>query len=312
MKKLLLLLLVSIVVFSCDQKKDEEKKQTAVKKAAFTPHDPAGCPVPTGSIVYKTLNNVDCKEAEQWIVNYEEYIKKENHKIEPVTFLLTKKMVEDIVALLQKEKAKTPKIDGIRFYFAKEKPDAQETKLLLISTTDSTSAGYPGLHHDYYRHENIFGTPKDFVIKPEPKWSTAGALLNSHCESCTDYDGNCNPADYIGAIKRSYAEAMVDEFNGRNMNTKAVWFDLEMFKKLVKEKHFNGIRVYMATYPNNEHSTGEVIDGRNTLIITVVNDKLEDDFRCDTSATLLKDREASVFYLGPPENNGGLCPINCN
>ncbi|MDB5158256.1 MAG: hypothetical protein JWR50_2963, partial [Mucilaginibacter sp.] len=202
------------------------------------------------------------------------------------------------------------KTDGIRIYFAKKSINDPETSLLLVSTIDSASTQYT--HHDYYGHSNGFlfdPQQTDLSIKATDSLNNLGAVLYRPCPACPGIDTTCISVNTAGAILRSYAEKMVKNFDGSNMNTDAVWFPIGLFKSMSDEASFNGIRVYLATYPDDLYLN----KGRNTFVLTTVNTTGKDYFYCDSNLkSFLKIHNTIVKYKGPPKNNGSLCPINCN
>jgi hypothetical protein len=118
-------------------------------------------------------------------------------------------------------------------------------------------------------------------------------------------------------IKRSVAETMVQSFKGSPFNVKSEWFDIKMLENLLTEMHDeqdDGIRIYFARGVTN---IGRPVDiGKARFVVTttrsVPNTNIHKDF-FDCShpplATTIKDR---IKPGGPSQDNGELCPSNCD
>lgn len=330
MKKLLPVIILAIVIIAgCGGGDDTTKTNNSTSKdlaasgvTEKTTKNLALATPPSGPIVYKTLNGIDQKDAEAWILNFHNArTTNPNLKVEALSYFLNKEMVEKIVDLLNVEPnpTTTHTTDGIRFYLAKKTVGDPETMLLLVSTIDSANTQYT--HHDNYRHATspLYDATSDIKIRPEKKWSQAGAVLYTHCESCPDIEPSCANVVRIGSVPRSYAQSMVDEFNGRSMNTDGVWFPLQMFRDIIKQSAFNGIRVYLATYPDGKYSPSinEDYDGRNTFVLMSVDKTMKDDFVCDPQTAKFEIIGKKIIryrrpWGGPAQNNGELCPDNCD
>jgi hypothetical protein len=116
---------------------------------------------------------------------------------------------------------------------------------------------------------------------------------------------------------------MVRKFKGRDMNTYAVWVPFHVLFAIANADKFSGLRIYLAIYHNNKHQK----IGRNTIVLTAVDDKMKDIDACLTKAELkdlfnnnketrfkkfMTDPKKLAKMLGDPQNNGSLCPHNCD
>ncbi len=274
---------------------------------------------PPAPVVYKTLNGVDKSDALQWIKNYHTaaITASPSARIKVVSYFLNKDMVTKITDLLTNEATSTAahKTDGVRIYFAKKSATDPETILLLVSTIDSASTQYT--HHDYYGHSApVLYDPHqtDLAIKPDAAGSNAGAVLYNSCANCPPMDVSCVAVNYPGSVLRNYAESMIQKFDGSNMNTDAVWFPISLFKRMRTGHSFGGIRIYLATYPDDTYGIGNT--GRNTVVLTTVDSTGKDYFYCESDTSRFEKSGKKIIRYrpqwGPPENNGSLCPNNCN
>ena len=99
---------------------------------------------------------------------------------------------------------------------------------------------------------------------------------------------------------------MVKKFTGVNVDTHAVWIPAIVLYEVLKGSNTSGIRIYLANYHNNAHNK----IGRDSFVITTVGANDQDDFSCATP--LVKYRTKVQTMWGNTQNNGALCPINCN
>ncbi|NNU33559.1 hypothetical protein HK413_04310 [Mucilaginibacter sp. S1162] len=167
------------------------------------------------------------------------------------------------------------------------------------------------MHHDYYDHLqsalHVSTVPLKIAVESE---NTAGALLRKPCGNC-DFEPSCAALNRPGAIKRSYAEKMVKNFNGKVMTTHAVWFDAARLNEMAQGPGFAGIRIYMATYHDDTYNA----NGKSTFVLTTVDNIGNDYFYCESDTRSTEKGGNKVRYnshFPPPENNGSLCPNNCN
>ncbi|MFD0752038.1 hypothetical protein ACFQZS_17925 [Mucilaginibacter calamicampi] len=264
----------------------------------------------SGVTVKKTLNNVDSTEASALIATYKKAMEGQGMVVENASYFFNRRMVEKILAYLEKEGGNA---DGIRFYLGKKSATDAETMLLPVTTKAGSAANK---HTDYYDHdEALFDTARIVTLRVNKKGTDPGAVLYDKCPTCPDLENGCKLTP--GSLPRSYAEKMIQKFDGKNMNTNAIWLPLSLFKNMAKEKSFNGIRVYFGTYPDKTYTPpGQPsYEGRNTIVLTYVDRNGMDDFNCDP-LPLAKAKGVNALdgggSAGPPQNNGGLCPILCD
>jgi hypothetical protein len=110
------------------------------------------------------------------------------------------------------------------------------------------------------------------------------------------------------------------------INSNAEWFDLSMWKTLDQDTTVSGIRIYFATNSKCKKDTNEYEQKkslRDGFVITPTKYNKdsgihEDNFKCNSSINYLNSYMS--FYkndkrrrlLGPNQDNGELCPNNCN
>lgn len=309
MKKLLLLAGVVMLLASCAGNKNEDATDSVSKSAADSITTTTAAP----AVVKKSLNGIDSLTAVQWIDNFYKSMNT-NSKPTPTSYFLNKDLVTRIVKILVDEGA-GKKPDGVRIYFAKKSAADTDVLLILVSTVDSTTAGgIKNRHHDYYSHSSksaLFDTiptptfkPTDFKIEGKRKGYDTGALLYTACPTCQDRHPSCATVNSPGAIRRRYAESMANSFGGGVFNTRAVWFPIKTFARMAAEKDFSGLRIYLSNYPDATY--GHL--NRTTIVMTTVDSTGTDYFYCDPEKKVMPLDKPD----GDPENNGELCPANCN
>ncbi len=309
MKRLLtFLMLAVIIVAGCNSGNDEKTGATNDTSAVVA--RPTVVEVTTsGTNVKKTLNNIDSANASLWIENYKKARATPGMVVENVSYVFNKRMVDKILAYLSKEGGN---VDGIRFYLAKKSVTDAETMLLLVSTKAGSGTDK---HIDYYEHDELlFDTARVVTLRVNKKGTDPGAVLYDKCPTCPDLENGCKLSK--GALPRSYAEKMIQGFDGKNMNTDAIWLPLDLFKNMALEKSFDGIRIYFGTYPDGTYTPPNQPSyaGRNTIVLTYIDRNGVDDFNCSPISVKSKisgnDNDGSP--AGPPQNNGSLCPHNCD
>jgi len=306
MKKLLFYLTLAVAIMAgCKSGNDEKTTESGDTSAAVTAS--AAKVVATGNTIKKTLNNVDSTEASVLISNYKKGREGQGMIVENASYFLNRRMVEKILAYMTKEGA-----DGIRFHLGKKSAADAETMLLPVSTKPGSGASG---HTDYYDHdEALFDTARIVALRINKKGNDPGAVLYDKCPTCPDLENGCKLTK--GALPRSYAEKMIQGFTGKNMNTDAIWLPIDMFKGMLNERNFNGIRVYFGTYPDGKYTPPgqSSYAGRNTIVLTYADRDGIDNFNCDplpASAQKIAARDGGSAG-GPPQNNGGLCPNLCD
>ncbi len=300
MKKLLpLLSLIIAVMMGCDQTKTASSETSSAAGALLS-----------DSVIYESLDGTPRESALKMI----DYFKQNEDGFAKNSFVIKRDMMEVIYKMLEKERDTARAAgrkylpDGLRIYFAKEKPESKELKLILVATTDSipyTSGIKPDtvMHHDYYQHlySDLHGAGIKLTVMPEGE-KPAGALLR---EPIIDDDelrhSSCSGINQEGVVLKSYAKRMVQYFNGKVVNTKAVWFSLDKFKAMLNEGSFAGLRIYLATYPDNTYHAKD----KSTFVLTTFDSTGKDYFHCDN-----KNKDTPRAF--DPMNNGSLCPNNCN
>ncbi|WP_448700930.1 hypothetical protein ACFGVR_02585 [Mucilaginibacter sp. AW1-3] len=153
------------------------------------------------------------------------------------------------------------KVDGIRIYFGKT---PSQYTVMLVSTTDSSSAAQPMLHRDYFYHPKYAQyfnplTALGINIQGESYVPTAtnayGALLHQPCTTC-----DCPVTPTGNYITRRRGQAMVGFLQKPPMGvgatdpkpTDSEWFPLCLFQNAVAAAKYDGIRIYYAQRPNTD------------------------------------------------------------
>lgn len=308
MKKLLPFLMLAVIIMAGCNSGNDEKSGATTDTSAVAAEAVMVDVATSGTTEKKTLNNVDSATAKLWIENYKKARATPGMVVENVSYVFNKRMVNKILAYLSKEGGN---VDGIRFYLAKKSTTDAETMLLLVSTKAGSDAEK---HTDYYEHDKLlFDTARVVTLRVNKKGTDPGSVLYDKCPTCPDLENGCKLSK--GALPRSYAEKMIQGFDGKNMNTDAIWLPLSLFKNMAMEKSFDGIRVYFGTYPDGTYTPPNQPSyaGRNTIVLTYIDKNGVDDFNCSPitikSQVAGKDGGGSA---GPPQNNGGLCPNNCD
>jgi len=196
MKRLLSYLMLAIsVIVGCKSGGDEKTKSASDSLAILTSLTSAANVTVSGTMVKKTLNNIDSTRAKEWIENYQ--ISKAITAVENASYFLNERMVEKILAYLSKESSEA---DGIRFYLAKESSTDVETMLLLVSTKAGADSNK---HIDYYEHDRLlFDTARVVTLRVNKKGTDPGAVLYDSCPTCPDLKTVAN------LQKELYPEAM--------------------------------------------------------------------------------------------------------
>jgi hypothetical protein len=278
------------------------------------------------SIIYKTLNGVDQASADTMIRNFQATMTTDTRPV-ILNFFLSKDMLVKIVKLLDDECLAegnaVHKTDGVRIYLAKKTRTSPIT-LLLVSTIDSTitDSNKWCKHHDYYAHslkEDLYRYAPLPIISCDKLGNCPGAELYHSC-GCPD-DTSCYFPDHPHYLRRSVAEAMVQACHDHALTTKAEWFDKDMLKALSKDSKCQGIRIYFATHPKNDPIT--IDENMDALVITTTHKDLidttiyRDYFDCKTlqsyfETSLKLHPNWYLHPLSPGQDNGELCPNNCD
>lgn len=299
MKQLTLLIFIGIIIMSCNLSTKNKSNATAAQSG----------------VVQESLDGIDSARAVRWIAAFEKDAA--SYKLTTLNFLIKKDTLQKMVNLLVSEKA-----DGMRIYFVGDPKNPAAITILLVSTRDSSLAGY---HHDYYTHSdtaplielNLHG----FTGYTEAQ--SPGALLYTNCVKC-EGDTSCDFANNPHYLTRVVAEGMVQSYNkpapDGTQQTYAEWYDLDMLSAFVADPNCDGIRVYFARHLKNVGDPQYVY--RACFVITNTENKTnnniyKDYFSCTTlnSYFIKSEKQHPNWYTiprSPGQDNGELCPNNCN
>jgi hypothetical protein len=260
-----------------------------------------------------------------------------------------KVMVQNMIALLNSENRTNRSPDGIRIYYAYE-PHSKNETIVLVSTYDSGISNADSYEGDNYHYDNWMHSPSASLFnmqtsingKPCHDDCKHGALLYAKMGQPENVDCDPNNPHYL---TRSLCEDMVIGYAKQQIkiNTRAEWFDLDMingFMKVFQNNNVDGIRIYFALNPVNNSYT--LYGGKDTFVIvptTGLNtdpDFHKDYFDCSFASDFFKhsthklknqlnvklksyfsetDKATrDVMFTSPygGQDNGQLCPFNCN
>jgi len=274
------------------------------------------------SLLYESLNGVQLSDTQSMRDNFTSTMSTDMHPT-ILNFLITKPMLTDIVTLLNKELAAETsagavhKTDGIRIYFAKATPSSQIT-LLIVSTIDSNNIVCN--HHDYFAHDPnalLYSSGLTFNLNPEPINSPGTQLY--HVSGIPD-DPSCDFTKNPNYIHRAIAEKMVMGCHDHVLTTKAEWISLKVINGMSSEKNCDGIRIYFATHlsddliPENQNKDGFILTTTHKDSLGVYNDYFDCEETTYLNEFLKGPKEKNIVYSidSAPEDNGSLCPNNCN
>ena len=324
MKKLLTTLILPIIILTgCDRcnnstigntagNTDSTTKDTAAADTGSAVQRMAALAPPT-DLVYEALDGTPRDKALEMVKNFQSANRTIKYANE--SFLIDSNMLSAISKMLRAEKAVPVsangyKTDGIRIYFGLETPTSKKIRLILVSTTDSIPHNSrQSKHHDYYGHSKAALHSVPLTITPETFTTPGAALRGAVLPGDYARNGNCIPVTIPGEILTSYAKHMVQNFKGQVVYTNAVWFNLERFERMLTEKDFRGLRIYMATYHDSAYGSM----GKSTFVLTTIDSTKADYFYCDPQVSKYEIVNKKLkSYKGPTENNGELCPDNCD
>lgn len=296
-----------------------------------------------------SLNGIDSALAMR-MINHFDSIKSKDKSPTPLSVWISKNEIHAIIDLLDSEiKNEKPTqgtgdnagddmmgiTDGIRIHFACD-PNAVDlqntTSIILVSTKDHgiyNDASCPSgkKHLDYFTHSSDAALFKMGNINGLPcngKSNCSGSLLYSLlCTKCVD-DPKCPWSPHNILVKQ--ARKMVRNFGKQTINSNSEWFDLSMWKTLDRDTTVSGIRIYFATNSKCKNDASEYEKKkslRDGFVITPTKYNKdsgvhEDNFKCNSGIDYF--RSYVSFYkndkyrklLGPNQDNGELCPNNCN
>jgi hypothetical protein len=318
MKKLVFGIFIAVIAVSCKGNKTSSQEEKA--KALIS-----------SAMAYKTLNGIEATEAASRIQNFKDLALLD---VKPTiqSFWIKKEMLHDIVLMLDAEKqeqiaeGKPDVTDGIRIYFTSDgnatiTTHPIKTSIALVSTKDNGKSGEDlsscpsGRRHlDYYEHSAnaiLYTAITSFEQNCPGGPSCPGASLYN-CTSCSGLPScSATPHD----IPLPIAIKMVADFHDHPINTNGEWFDLGLFEILDKETRHNGIRIYFATNPQSSYSA---LSQRDAFIITTTEDPNNtgintDYYDCNTAIAYKELYQNKYSHpRTPPQDNGELCPKNCN
>jgi hypothetical protein len=248
---------------------------------------------------------------------------------------LSKKEIHEIVTLLETEKGtglpNTPGVtDGFRIYFACDtfaKHYPLNTSIILVSTRDNGKSDLSTIecpsqrkHLDYYEHNSNAGLFKMGYISGEicyGKGNCVGAKLY-HPGIYID-DPTCPPGR-PHHIRTQLARHMVAKFENHVINTVSEWFGLGVLEEIDADAKPSGIRIYFATHPLGLSKKEKPFSNRDAFVIvpTKWNSKTKSDddyFDCKTDSYFTKKimlLSLTAGGNGQGEDDGELCPTNCN
>ncbi len=283
-----------------------------------------------GGKVQVTLDGIDSATARGMIDTFQKH--SSVYTPDMFNFLVKKDTLKKLVKLLEDEYAygiahKLKHVtDGVRFYFAIDPKFPQTITMLAVATIDSSLTDF---HHDYYTHSDTADLIK-LRLKGGLVYAaqSPGASLYYLCDTCKDDTINCNYYKNPHYLKRAVAEAMVKAYGqaqpANEVHTNAEWYDLKMLKAMADDSRCDGIRIYFARHASNEAAFPK----RACFVITTThiypgNPKVyQDYFDCQTLKSYFIESEARnpKWYdknkylnpLYPGQDNGSLCPLNCN
>jgi hypothetical protein len=254
----------------------------------------------------ETLNGVDEKTARGMIDFFKNKIYNQA-KFTKLNFWFGINVVNDIVTLLHDEKA-----DGIRIYFVCDTQNTANMSILLVPTTRVGNVPSE-VHQDYYLHsssEQLF-TDKGIAGLQYKEGESSGAKL--YTRSGEADDPSCDFPHHPHYLKRADAENMVIGFGKNNINTRAEWFPTSVFEDIISNKRTDGMRIYFATHADTV-SEDTTYRKRDAFVIATTEKDISDStnhndyFDCVAFLNLNIPRHRLI----PGQDNGSLCPNNCN
>jgi len=280
-------------------------------------------------LIHSSLNFIDSATTIQMIQKFQSLHSQDLHP-QVVSYWISKEMLHSMVSLLNAEKAQgtgTNLTDGLRIYFVYDLSSnfaSLGTSLAFVSTKDNgVFSGNYRKHKDYYSH--LSSAPL-FSLgsygRKDLGYQVSGASLFQTCLNCMD-NPNCSNSGHN--LTYSTAQAMVHGFYGpsHSINTYSEWFDLGFLNYLDNETTHDGIRIYFGTYPINNATN----PGKDAFVITFTVPSSTgysvDSFNCLTSpqsssqvqsssSTNSSTQTNSSTSGGSAQDNGEMCPTNCN
>jgi len=250
----------------------------------------------------------------------------------------SKRVVDSVFSLLQQDSLafkldstsgiKQP--DGIRIYFGSTTPTATvplhyNNNIIVVSTyfngVDTLGPhNFVEKHHDYFSHPQtagLFSLDSVGGVVTNDHDTSNGALLYIKC-NCDTIKPCITTSDHD--ILRSIGEKMVQSFPGEPIAAIGEWFDIGMLRNLVQEmndENDDGIRIYFARGVSGINQAVDVGKGRFVIVTTkqsknpLTNAAIHKDY-FDCVHPITVSVRAPGKPAGPGQNNGELCPNNCN
>jgi hypothetical protein len=287
----------------------------------------------------QSLNGYTQADALQMIAPFQ----KQNTQPPQITSVwFDKRTVLKIDSLLNAEVSKK-RTDGIRIYFAYD--NSHQETIVIVSTKDSgihnnQSPEKDNFHDDYYDHS--ISIPLSGEVCHDLSCN-GGALLY---KTSGDNDTCIYTASNSHYLTRTECENMAQGFASQkeNINTKGEWFDLKLVDAFADDiennPNIDGIRIYFARHPSNDRTGYEDEDAFVIVpTYTIANSNpainKQDYFDCFLSKDYFSKADVrfrkikshvkkgkSKFKLfnfkfkaydsGGGQDNGELCPYNCN
>lgn len=288
MKNFLFLIGIVLIVVACNQNKTSSSSQTNDSSIA---RRTATAPPP----VAWALNGYDSTKADIMVRNFLTN-KGVYNRAARTNIWFGKDYLDRLIALLEKEKTidksrpGADTVDGIRVYFAKEKPN--EYGFILVSTRCKLKD--PTKHYDYFDHSDPYFNSKRAegdIDRNTIHGNHPGALLYDENYKCKG--DNCNPKakHYVkcdSAIKWVTNHKQHNQFGKKDtLNTTSEWFDLNLLKEIQGDlilttksgRTPDGIRIYYArkNYPETYYP---YLHRHNLIIVTTetINGKPRQDY----------------------------------
>lgn len=314
MKKILCVLILAITAtVGCIEKTDKNTADNNVEKLMVLPT--------CQTTIKETLNGIDSTTAANMISEFGKNVYKKQ-KLKKLNFWFKKSVVVDILTVIKAEKSAGIKVDGIRIYFVGDPKNPTNKSILLVTTTGSGIDSLP--HKDYYSHcadAALFSNQDRFGQYFDS--TSADARLYT-IQNGNEDDLNCAFGTHPNYILRDSAKNMVKRFGNANINTKAEWLPTQVFQDIADDVVSDGMRIYYAGHsakPNKQNNKN-----RDAFVIVTTKPDPKnssnhiDFFYCTKSAEKLNNKMSAApkvpfkinSVLTAAQDNGGLCPNNCN
>jgi len=317
MKKMLLIFGIITIIMSCNSTNKNSNTGSSTKDTVNTKK--------TGGLVYKTLNGVDQIQALAMIEKFDTTCY-QKQKLSSLNFWFSRAVINDIVNLIKDDSVRqinaAHHVDGIRVYFASDIAVPSNISILLVTTVDSTSSATDSLHHDYYCHadsELLFSDTGIAGTVYKPGQSKGANLYKANVLGIFD-DLTCNFGKHPHYIRRAMAHKMVVAFGNDIVNSRGEWFPKDLFEDMTNSQRCDGMRIYFAKHPPKGNTTTAFNNRDAFVIATTQEDKTNkfnhnDYFDCTTFEQSVKKHAPSPFVYRinvAGQDNGSLCPNNCN